>query len=166
MLGIFVDIENELADIGKEVEMLSASIAIFERDAADADQAWSWLVIQGLASGVEKIYTGCERVMAMIASEIDSAKVEHGEGWHVSLLKRMAHPFPNVRDAVVTRPTYKALDRLRAFRHRERNTYGLILDAEIVVERAKQTEAAFGAFKTDLLAFADKMMGSDRAQVT
>jgi hypothetical protein len=138
VLGIFVDIENELADIGNEVEMLSDGIAIFRRDDAHAEPAWSWLALQGLASGVEKVYTGCERVMAMIASDIDGAKVDRGEGWHISLLKRMAHPFPGVRDAVITEECYRALDQLRAFRHRERNTYGLILDAGIVLDRASR----------------------------
>jgi hypothetical protein len=54
MLGIFVDIENELTDIESEVEMLSSGVAIFQRGSVDTDPAWSWLMIQGLASGVEK----------------------------------------------------------------------------------------------------------------
>jgi hypothetical protein len=90
MRGIFVDIENELTDIGNEVDMLFGGVAIFQRNSADADPAWSWLAIQGLASGVEKIYTGCERIMAMIAGDVDGARAEHSEGWHISLLKRMA----------------------------------------------------------------------------
>jgi hypothetical protein len=95
--------------------------------------------------------------MAMIATDIDGARIEHGDGWHISLLKRMAHPFPNVRGAVISEETYKALDQLRSFRHRERNTYGLVLDEEIVVERANQTGLAFKLFKSQLVAFAAKM---------
>ena len=53
--------------------------------------------------------------MAMIASSVDGARVEHSEGWHISLLKRMANPFPDVRAAVISEQTYKALDRLRSF---------------------------------------------------
>ena len=154
MLGTFVDVENELVDIASEVEMLSRGAAIFQSGSAGADQAWSWLAIQGLASGVEKIYTGCERIMAMVASDIDGARIEHGDGWHISLLKRMAHSFPNVREAVISNDTYKALDHLRSFRHRERNTYGLVLDAEIVIERANQTKLAFEQFRSEISAFA------------
>jgi hypothetical protein len=157
MLGIFVDIENELADIESEVEMLSRGVEIYRQRDDDADPAWDWLAVQGLASGVEKIYTGCERVMAMIASEIDGARVDHSEGWHISLLKRMAHPFPDVRDAVISDECFRALDQLRAFRHRERNTYGLILDRDIVLERAVQTKAAFESLRSEVAAFAEKM---------
>jgi hypothetical protein len=156
MLGIFVDIENELTDISKEVMMLSAGAEIFKRRTESTEPAWDWLAVQGLASGVEKIYTGCERVMAMIASEIDRAKVGHSEGWHISLLKRMAHPFPDARDAVISTECYKALDQLRAFRHRERNTYGLILDPAIVLERAIQTKPAVDRFCSEVMAFAAK----------
>lgn len=174
MRGIFVDVENELTDIGREVEMLSSGVAIFRARSDEADPAWSWLAVQGLASGVEKIYTGCERVMAMIASDVDGAKVDHREGWHISLLKRMSHPFPDVRPAVISDETYKALDQLRSFRHRERNTYGLVLDAEIVVERAGQTKAAFERFKAELAKFtaaftaheAADSKGSDQAPLT
>ena len=52
-----VDLENELADVGREVDMLASGLAIFRESAAEADPAWSWLAVQGLASGVEKIYT-------------------------------------------------------------------------------------------------------------
>src|SRR5262245_60809664 len=108
----FVDLENELVDVGREVDMLSSGLTIFQEGAASADPAWSWLAVQGLASGVEKIYTGCERIMALIAAGLDGVRVEHSEGWHISLLKRMAHPFPGVREAVISEQTYKALDQL------------------------------------------------------
>ena len=157
MLGIFVDIENELTDIGNEVEMLSLGVEVYGRLVVDADPAWNWLAIQGLASGVEKIYTGCERVMEMITNQIDSAKIEHSDGWHISLLKRMAHPFPDVRGSVITPECFLALDQLRSFRHRERNTYGLSLDSKLVVERAVQTKPAFDKFRSEVAAFAAKM---------
>jgi hypothetical protein len=157
MRGIFVDIENELADIENEVDLLSRSVELYGHRADDGDPAWDWLATQGLASGVEKIYTGCERVMAKIASDIDGARVDHGEGWHMFLLKRMTHPFPDIRDAVISGECFRALDQLRAFRHRERNTYGLILDPGIVIERAKQTKATFETFRSEVVAFIAKM---------
>lgn len=74
MRGTFVDIGNELSDIGREAEMLRNAVALFEDEARVAEPAWRWLAIQGLGSGVEKIYTGCERVMAKIAAEIDGSR--------------------------------------------------------------------------------------------
>jgi hypothetical protein len=53
MLGIFVDIENELADIEKEVALLASSLDLIKRERRD-DETWSWLVVQGLASGMKK----------------------------------------------------------------------------------------------------------------
>lgn len=159
MPGTFVDIQNELADIAGEVQMLSRGAEICRSSPQDVEEALTWLTIQGLASGIEKIYTGCERVMAMIATDVDGAKIDHSEGWHISLLKRMAHPFPNVREAVISPECYKMLDRLRAFRHRERNTYGLTLDREIVLERAVQTKSAFEKFRSEVGALATKMSG-------
>lgn len=148
-----VDIENELIDIEKEAAMLASAVALYHHTAGKKEQEWEWLATQGLASGVEKIYTGCERVMAMIAASVDGAPVDHIEGWHVALLKRMAHAYPGVRGAVITPECQGQLDRLRAFRHRERNSYGLTLDTEIVVERAHETQSIFQRFKQEIVAF-------------
>jgi len=158
MLGIYVDLENELIEIEREVDMLARGGELYEQHTQDGDDsAFRWLAIQGLASGAEKIYTGCERVMAKIASDIDGARIDHGEGWHASLLRRMANPFPGIRGAVISEESLKGLDQLRAFRHRERNTYGLSLDPEIVTERAVETEAIFARFRTEISAFIKKM---------
>jgi len=40
MLGIFVDIENELSDIAKEVELLSHSLELYKSPPAGAPEAW------------------------------------------------------------------------------------------------------------------------------
>jgi hypothetical protein len=40
MRGIFVDIENELADIENEVDMLSRSVELYGHRADDGDPAW------------------------------------------------------------------------------------------------------------------------------
>jgi hypothetical protein len=91
--------------------------------------------------------------MGLIASEVDHAHVAHTEGWHTSLLKRIANPFPGVREAVISDATYTILDHLRSFRHRERNTYGLSLDSAIVVERAHEAVEAFTGFRDDIASF-------------
>lgn len=45
------------------------------------------------------------------------------------------------------------LDKLRAFRHRERNTYGINLDFGIVVERGREAVAGFAMFSREVRAF-------------
>jgi hypothetical protein len=153
MQGGFVDIGNELDDVAVEVEMLQGAIAIFDREAGDATAAWRWLAVQGLAAGVEKIYSGCERIMAMIATTVDGERIGRQDGWHVSLLKRMAHAYPGIRGPVISLDCYRDLDLLRSFRHRQRNTYGLLLDADVVRTRAVQTSAAFHRFRAEINLF-------------
>ena len=88
--------------------------------------------------------------MAFIAAKIDGNKVSHDEGWHITLLQRMHNPYPDARDALLSDDTYVALNALRAFRHRERNSYGTKLDPEIVEQRAEEAVEAFKLLKRDI----------------
>lgn len=153
MRGIFVDIENELNEIAREANLLADAMELYRHDAATADITRSWLDVQGLSSGTEKIYTGCERVMIKIARDIDGADIGRADDWHSSLLKRMANPFPSIRGPVISDDCYRALDRLRSFRHRGRNTYGFALDAELVLARAAEAPTAFARFRDEVGAF-------------
>jgi hypothetical protein len=156
MQAIFVDLENELREITEEAEMLKLALAAHQVMKPKLPAHMFWLQVSGLASGVEKLYTGCERVMATIASKIDGSTVSHDDAWHLTLLRRMSNPFPGVRDSVLTNETYRALDGLRAFRHRERNSYGTKLDPEIVEERAAEALEAFELFKADFARLVDE----------
>jgi hypothetical protein len=91
--------------------------------------------------------------MARIASEVDQAPVMHADSWHRALLRRMANPFPEVRPAVISPACYDVMDALRAFRHRERSTYGIKLDLEIVLARARQATGGFHMVRSEVRAF-------------
>jgi hypothetical protein len=95
-----------------------------------------WLAVQGLASAIEKIYGGCERAMAIVAKSVDGQAMEVGDGWHRALILRMANPFGASRPAALSAETVAELDKLRSFRHRERNSYGSALKGERVIEIA------------------------------
>lgn len=155
MLGIFVDIGNEIDDVEKEAEMLSGALKLYQDSSDGQDQVWTWLTTRGLAFGIEKIYTGCEHIMAMIASEIDGARIDHYEGWHIALLKRMAHPFPRVREAVISDECCRKLDRLRSFRQ-ERSSFGLAPDADMISGKVTEALQAFEQFRIELEAFANR----------
>src|SRR4051812_12581054 len=123
MHPIFVDIESQWQQIATESAMLAGGLDRFGQDTdVLRDPAWRWLAVGGLASGVEKVYSGIERLLKLIATEIDGA-VPTGEDWHRRLLTRMAAPLPGARPAVLSDRTFAALNALRAFRHRERNSY-------------------------------------------
>jgi hypothetical protein len=153
MRGNSVDIANENIDISREVDLLSDAVQRFGSVSPEDDAAYRWLVVQGLASGIEKIYSGCERVMQMNAATVDGERVGAADGWHLALLKRMSHEYPGVRGAVLSRECVEGMDLLRSFRHRERNSYGLALDGGIVIERARQTKRIFDAFRREVLTF-------------
>lgn len=155
-----VDAENEFEEIETEVSHLETALAgMTPVEELDAQQAWA--ATHTYVSATEKIYTGFERVMAMLASAIDRAPVTHNEGWHVALLKRMAHPFPGVRAAILSKETAAELDRLRAFRHRGRNSYVSGLDLNIVVDRAQDAVRAFSLFRADVRSFFDEFGNDD-----
>nr|WP_304375212.1 hypothetical protein [Rhizobium alvei] len=88
--------------------------------------------------------------MAAVAANIDNSPVPHDSGWHATLLRRMHNDFPGVRERVLSDETYRALDAIRAFRHRERNSYGMSLDADIVEERVREAVEAFEMFRLDI----------------
>src|ERR1700722_5555120 len=121
----FVDIENEFKEIEQEARHLALALDHHAAGPNLPDGQEAWELTHLLASATEKVYTGCERVMSHIAQQVDGARIGHSEGWHAAFLRRMANPFPGVREAIISNECYTQLDRLRAFRHRERNTYGL-----------------------------------------
>lgn len=153
MRAIFVDLANELQELASEVAMLRLSVADHDASKQHLPAHMIWLHVAGLASGIEKIHSGCERIMATIATHVDDSAVSKDQGWHATLLRRMQNPFPGVREALLTAETYNALNELRAFRHRERNSYGIALDAEIVEQRAREAILAFTLFEKDFALF-------------
>lgn len=156
MLAIFVDLENELQELAREVRLLQASIDEHISAKPLLTTHMAWLHIAGLASGIEKIYTGCERIMTSIATRIDQSPVAHDQGWHATLLRRMHNSFPEIRDAFLRDDTYQALNDLRSFRHRERNSYGVDLDEEIVEQRTFEAIDAFRLLERDFQDFRRK----------
>jgi hypothetical protein len=70
----------------------------------------------GLAAVVEKIYSGCERIMQMLAKGIDGEAVDLADGWHGTLLNRMANDYPGIRQSIVSAGCRDALDRFRSSR--------------------------------------------------
>ncbi len=161
MQATFVDVQNEIRDIRREADHLDQLLTRLGDLPLPGDSQTAWEVAHVCASAVEKIYTGFERVMARIASEVDRAPVAHTEFWHASLLKRMANSFPDVRPAVISEDLCRGLDRLRAFRHRERNTYGADLDLDIVIERGREAVLLVNRFEHEVRLFFEQGYGTE-----
>jgi len=153
------EIDEEFDLIGREADHLSAVLQRLDGGAPlEPESQEEWEATTLCASAAEKIYTGCERVMAKLATEVDGEKVDKGDAWHRALLDRMRQPFHG-RDAVVTDETHALLDKMRAFRHRERNTYGFNLDTVIVLERAREVIQAYDGLAADVRRLLDAYPG-------
>lgn len=148
-----VDVENELREIGVGAGHLPARLTRLDMNDSPHDTQKRWEAIAVCASAAEKIYTGCERVMSRPASEHDQLPVIHAEGWHTALLWRMANPLPDRRGPVISHELHGLMNRLRAFRHHERNTYGSGVEHGIVVVRATEAVAGYDRFSDEVRLF-------------
>jgi hypothetical protein len=128
-----------VGDAALEAEKLGIALKEIRETPHLLEGAMGWLTVQGLASAVEKIYGGCERAMIVVTKSVDGQAIEAGEGWHRSLILRMANPCGASRPAALSAQTVAELDKLRSFRHRERNSYGSALKGERVIEIAAGT---------------------------
>lgn len=147
-----VDVDNEFGSVLHEADLLARSLVLLESRTED-DEAVAWVQTAGMAAAVEKIYSGCERIMQMLAKGIDGEGVNHAEGWHGALLNRMANGYPEIRGPIISAECRDALDRFRAFRHRVRNSYGGVLDAGIVEERARELAPTLAIFHAEIAAY-------------
>ncbi len=117
--GLGVDIENEFKTLLEEAAMLADVLPSLS---APTQKARRWIEIAGAAAAIEKIYSGCERVMLLLAKRVDGAAIDKSDGWHATLLKRMSNDFPEVRGPILSAACREDLDRFRSFRHRVRNS--------------------------------------------
>jgi hypothetical protein len=162
MQTTFAEIAAEFDDIRAEAGRLQEAIAHYLSERPEPNSLAAWMDLHVFASATEKVYTGCERVMARIAALIDGAPLDRGEGWHLALLQRMANPYADIRPAVISDPCLTALNRLRAFRHRERNSYGLRLNLDIVLQRAQEVAPALSLFHDEVLAMVVALNPTDK----
>ncbi len=157
MHPIFADIAIELAQIEREAAMVAGAAALYRSDdGMRAEPLRRWIAVNAIGSGLEKVYSGAERILKMIAATVDGG-VPNDESWHRTLLQRMAVPLPGVRPAVLRAGTLGALDALRSFRHRERNSYVADLDPDRVLIVADGLGAALAGLESDLEAFRTAM---------
>jgi hypothetical protein len=144
MHDLLIDATNELADVENETRKLADALALIRSNPEMFADTMGWLAVQGVASAIEKIYGGCERTMELLSKRIDGYPMEKTGSWHRSLVLRMTHPFGDARPAVLSAESAEVIDTLRAFRHRERNSYGSALDFDRVLELADEAILAPG----------------------
>lgn len=157
-----IDSWNAASDAEEEVEMVGRLLAREDDLLFSNDEVVAWSSVSGLASAVEKIYTGYERIMTGIARDIDGVPIPASGEWHKSLILRMKNAFADVRPAFLSAELSVIFDKLRGFRSRERNLYGGWLDVPLVVENAKAASRIPQLFKLDLMRLSAALNGEDR----
>jgi hypothetical protein len=149
MHPLLIDVFNEVDEVETEAAKLEEALVIIDRLEMQRDVV-GWVLVQGVASVVEKVYGGYENAMQRIASSVDGNRVQHVDGWHVALLRRMSRPYQDIRPPFLKSDTLEILNALRAFRHRERNTYGSWLDVDKTLENARKIQGLVIFFRRDL----------------
>jgi hypothetical protein len=153
----FVDLQQDLDAAQREAGMLEqARLRCATVVAGSDDPVTRWIHVNAVASGIEKVYGGIEKALVRIARSVDR-HVPEGADWHVTLLRRMAHPFPQRRPAVLSTASADRLDALRAFRHRERHSYVADLEPDRVVDIAASVPAALAGVLADVASFRSYM---------
>lgn len=151
--AIFALIQSEFDKIDKELSAL--------KDAQDAlknemvPPQIKHIVMVGIASTIEKTFTGAENILRRIAAELDGY-VPSGDAWHKDLIDQMAMTIDE-RDAVLNDTTAQTLHDMRMFRHRERNSYGFMLNEYRVLDLADEIASTISSLKMDIAVFQQKM---------
>jgi hypothetical protein len=149
MHPIFVDLREDLAGAAREAVMLDAARERVAGAFPHADVVDRWIMVNAIASGIEKVYSGVERALTRVVRSADR-HVPDGPEWHADLLRRLSVDVPGRRPAVISDETRHRLDGLRSFRHRERNTYVHELDPARVLEIAGNVMPALKAVNDDV----------------
>jgi hypothetical protein len=103
------------------------------------------------ATGIEGVYTGIEGVLKEILTVVDGGVFAGAESWHAHLLAQAAAPNDEKRrPALISEKTYRSLDRLRSFRHIERNLYRHLLREREVAENLERLTLALPLFKAEI----------------
>ncbi|WP_414041588.1 hypothetical protein ACJU26_05885 [Acidithiobacillus sp. M4-SHS-6] len=153
---LFLRIDREIHAILVEMQMLGYARDYLQtpdmRVTADASRLYP-IIVAGTASTIEKVYSGMERCLKMLAQDIDGY-VPSGDSWHRDLLVQVAHPVPGIRDIpIISEDTLQALTVLKDFRHRERNLYGSDLVVDRVIDLAGKAQNGLEKLNRDLEIF-------------
>ena len=142
------DIEGELArlkQLEEEIKRVQGEIQL--------DPARSDLFYENLALKLHNFYTGCEKILQLVAVELNGG-LPSGADWHKRLLDRMSQEREG-RPPVLARPTASRLREFLGFRHIVRNLYGFELDADRVEALVKSYPSVWSSVSDDVRAFVE-----------
>jgi hypothetical protein len=107
----------------------------------------------GVALDLHGFYSSLERTFEFIAINIDKS-LPQGTEWHKILLDQMAKEIFQLRPALISDQTRKALDEYRAFRHLIRNIYTHQIEPSKMQNLVQNLQQLFEQIRLELIAFA------------
>ena len=105
------------------------------------------------ALDLHAFYTGVERMLELIASDLDESRPTTPH-WHRDLLAQMSLAIPDIRPAVLRPETGAALIEYLEFRHVVRNVYTFNLRPDRVAELVNELRPTCRLVEDDLLGLA------------
>jgi hypothetical protein len=118
--------------------------------------------LNSVALNLHSFYNGIERVLELIAQELDGGTLG-GEAWHAELLRQMRLTVSKVRPAVLSQESGDWLDDYRKFRHRVRNIYATNLAPDRMTCLIEDLPTGWRRVRHELDTFADFLEEVDRA---
>ena len=145
-LDLAADIEHELGRLA----MLADDIGMLQRESS-CQPAYQRLFTENLALKLHNFYTGCERIMQIIATELNGS-LPSGYDWHKRLLYRLTSPRQG-RPTVLSEETARGLEDFLGFRHVVRHLYGFEIDRDRLATLLDKYPAVWQQFKQDITEF-------------
>lgn len=106
------------------------------------------------ATYIEGVYTGIENLLKELLTTIDGGVFAVERAWHAHLLAQAAEANPDKkRPPIISQWVYDRLDRLREFRHVERNVYRHLFFESGVEENWARLKEVFPLFEAEIEAF-------------
>jgi hypothetical protein len=152
-------------------ERLETEVVDIDRAAAKAARAYAAagqsgphqaFLLDAVAINLHGFYTAVERVLELLAREIDGG-LPAGPAWHRDLLTQMALEVKGVRPAVIREETAARLGEYLRFRHLVRNLYTWDFAGDKLAELVASLDIVLSDLKADLTTFGHFLAAASRA---
>ena len=137
--------KNQIAVVQSEIDAQILEIDTIYEKIDERKGLKNQFELEGLSLWLHHLYCAFEDLFKIVAKAFENNIIDE-ERYHIELLKRMTYEIDGVRPALLSGPSFKLLDTLRAFRHRLRHAYVYDLDKEkvtVVLDDALKLRALY-----------------------
>lgn len=142
-------IQDEIVAIERTVTTIQQHWQRVEADVVDSPA-----FVHSVALNLHNFYTGLERIMELVAIEMDGG-IPSGAHEHIELLRQMSAPIPNVRPSLISSESYIQLDEYRKLRHVLLNRHAFELDPQLMTSLVNDLPAVWQQVQDELNTFVE-----------